>query len=350
MFEKASRFALTISLVTALAACSQQPARPEIAPGSLAWPPPPLQARIVYLHEIRTPEDFGVGTGFLQSLSRAIIGSEERDIGQPYGLAVARDGELLVVDNAYNAVHRLDPQDGKYSRIPRKPMAGFRNPVNVALGSDDRVFISDSVSGLVHVFTNRGDRYLRSIGEGILQRPTGLAVNPLTNELLIIDTKLSQIAVFDETTLAFKRSIGNQNSGSMNTPSFHYPTNISVSSEGTVYVADSLNFRVQVLDSALNPVTEFGKAGNAPGNFSRPKGLATDSDGHVYVIDAIFDNIQVFAPDGSLMIAFGRPGKNAGEFWMPNAICIDDQDRIYVSDAFNQRIQVFQYVKAGSGH
>lgn len=309
----------------------------------VAWPKPPLQPRISFLYEIRNPKDANIGTGFLARVSSALKGNQAQDIARPYGMATSSDGELFIIDNGYQAVHVFDIDNRKYSLFPERRPDDFINPVNIALGSNGAIYVSDSASGVLHVFNNRGQAYKGSIGGGVLQRPTGIAVNKTTSELLVLDTKASTLVVFDEPTLRLKRIIGNSKDKDMQGATFHYPTNIATTLSGDVYVADSLNFRIQILNSALERIGEFGAAGTSPGEFSRPKGIATDSDGHIYVVDAIFDNVQVFKPNGELLIAFGGPGHGAGKFWLPNAICIDDRDRIYVSDAYNQRIQVFQY-------
>lgn len=340
---------LVVAALMLFGGCATAPSTQVLDTSALVWPAPPQAARIAYLHEIRSPSDLNIGKGFFTRIAEAIKGSEPREISQPYGMVSSGSGKLYIVDNAYQAIHVLDTRKGNYARFPERPPDDFKNPVNLALGSGNRIFVSDSVSGLVHVFDNQKFAHLGSFGQELLVRPTGLAVNPVTDELLVVDTKRSQIAVFDEPTLQFKRFVGGEpkSDGGEAEISFHYPTNIAVGADGRVLISDSLNFRVQVLDSTLHNSTEFGAPGNEPGYFSRPKGLAVDSDGHVYVIDAIFDNVQIFSPDGELLLAFGGPGNTPGKFWLPNAIFIDSNDQIYVSDSFNQRIQVFQYLRDG---
>jgi DNA-binding beta-propeller fold protein YncE len=278
-------------------------------------------------------------------MAEAFRGSSSKEINSPYGLARDGRGRLYVVDNIFQAVHVFDTEDNRYYRFPERSLDGFEHPIGVASGTADRIYISDSVGARVHVFEDGGKIYKGSIGEGLLQRPTGLSVNHHTGELLVLDTSASRLLVFDERDLLYKRTVGDPQAETENSPIFHYPTNISVSQEGRVYVSDSLNFRVQALSSDLEAISTFGAPGDTPGNFSRPKGVATDSDGHVYVIDALFDNVQVFNDQGELLLAFGGPGNAPGKFWLPNAIHIDSQDRIYVSDAYNKRVQVFQYLK-----
>jgi hypothetical protein len=46
-----------------------------------------------------------------------------------------------------------------------------------------------------------------------------------------------------------------------------------VDAEGNLYVADTLNFRVQIFDPTGVLVTTFGSQGSAPGQFLKVKGL-----------------------------------------------------------------------------
>ncbi len=328
-----------------LAACAQQGPITETPAVDLVWPAPPATPRIRFLYTLSQPGDVDINPGFFRRMAEVFRGSGPNDIRNPYGLALDAEGRMFIVDNHYQAIHVYDPTKNKYFRFPKRSVDDFRNPVGIALGSGGNIFVSDSVAGRVHVFADLGREYAGSIGSGQLQRPTGVAVNHVTGELLVVDTLASQLMVYDEGSLRFKRAVGENNGTADGAPTFHYPTHITVAGDGQVYVTDSLNFRIQVLDPKLKPIGSFGISGDAPGNFSRPKGVATDSDGHVYVIDALFDNVQIFDDEGDLLLAFGGPGNAPGKFWLPNAIFIDPADRIYVSDAYNKRVQVFQYLR-----
>ena len=328
-----------------LISCVQQPQMVAAPAVDLVWPPAPEPPRIRYLYELSRPEDVNIRPGWLGRLVRAIRGRQETKISKPYGITSDAEGRLYLVDNFYQAVHVFDVAKGRYHRFPETRPEGFVNPVGVALGEAGRIYVSDSVGGQVHVFAKLGSQYLGSFGAGLLQRPTGLTVNRQTGDLLVLDTIASTLLVYDEGGQDLKRIVGRLSGSPGDELMFHAPTNIAVAADGRIYVSDSLNFRVQILNSELELIGGFGAAGDIPGSFSRPKGLAADSDGHVYVIDALFDNVQIFDEQGSLLLAFGGPGNALGKFWLPNAIHIDANDRIYVSDAYNQRVQVFQYLK-----
>lgn len=339
------RIAITVLVLVALVSCSEPtPPVPAEPRPDLVWPPAPMTPRIMFLQTLSKPEDAGVRAGLLDRVWVFLEGAPERPTTAPYGLFKDTDGRLYVVDTFQKAVQVFDTESADHYWFPDEPIEGFNSPIGVVADGAGMVYVSDSESNAVHLFADHGKRYLRSFGHGVLSRPTGLALDPVRGKLLVADTLASQIVVFDTNDLRPVRFVGHEGTDPR---SFHYPTNIALAPDGRVYVTDSMNFRIQRLDSDLAFLGSFGQIGDTPGDFSRPKGVGVDSEGHVYVVDALFDNVQIFDAEGRLLLAFGSPGSEPGKFWLPNSIFVDEQDRIYVSDAYNQRIQVFQYLKEG---
>ena len=66
---------------------------------------------------------------------------------------------------------------------------------------------------------------------------------------------------------------------------FNFPTFIWIDNKGIVYLVDTMNYRIQILDKTGNFIFSFGSIGDATGYFARPKGIATDSHGNIYVAD-----------------------------------------------------------------
>ena len=307
---------------------------------SLQWPPAPQAARISYLYSVMTPADVEIGRGWFGKTWQFIKGKKEEGLARPQGVHVDSAGRLYVVDTYQKKVHVFDGKSSKYFSFPDKPLDNFEYPIGVTADKSGRVYVSDAVTKRVHVFESFGKKHVASIGSDQLMRPTGLALRANDGELLVVDTLASKIVVFDTNDFSIKSRAGYKGD---QRDALHYPTDIALAPDGNVFVTDSLNFRIQKLDSDLRFLGHFGNAGDGPGSFSRPKGVAVDSDENVYVVDALFDNVQIFNKNGDLLLAFGTAGHSPGEFWLPNDIYIDDNDHIYVSDSYNSRIQVFEY-------
>lgn len=337
--------AVLLAMLAALAGCGEPPRlETKTPPVDLVWPSPPMTPRIRFVATLKTAADAGIRRSWLNNVWAFVKGAPERRMSRPFAITMDTEGRLYVVDTFHKAVQVFDVKNAEQYWFPRDEIENFSNPVGIAAGPEGRLYVSDSVANVVHVFEDGGRRYVRAVGRGALRRPTGIAVDGTTGDILVADTLSSQIVVIDAGSLEVKKFIGREGT---EPDAFHSPTNIAVAENGTVYVSDSLNNRVQVLGRNFEFQMSFGQPGDSPGDFSRPKGVAVDSEGHVYVVDALFDNVQVFDRQGRLLLAFGSPGSEPGRFWLPNDIYIDRDDRIYVTDSFNQRIQVFQYLKEG---
>ena len=69
----------------------------------------------------------------------------------------------------------------------------------------------------------------------------------------------------------FVKSVGQEGDESLQ---FNYPSGIAVHPSGRVFVADSLNHCIQVLNSDLTYSHMFGSKGSAPGQFRRSRDVA----------------------------------------------------------------------------
>lgn len=308
---------------------------------AMVWPKPPEIPRIFLVNSISGPEDLNIKKSSVKKLFDLLTGFKERSIVKPYGLEAEAAGRFFVVDVANKLVHVFDAANRAYYSFPGRE-TDLESPIDVAVGTNGNVYVTDSKRAVVKIFKDFGKKYEGEIGEGLFERPTGIAVNEKSGELLVVDTKTSQIIRYDIEKLELKGVVGRRGEQE---GMFHFPTNIFVSKDGRIFVSDSLNFRIQIFSPDWKFLDSFGKAGNSPGFFSRPRGVAVDSDGNIYVVDALFDNVQIFNTEGKLLMDFGGPGYGYGEFWLPSGIFIDSKDRIYVSDTYNKRVQVFQYLR-----
>jgi DNA-binding beta-propeller fold protein YncE len=95
------------------------------------------------------------------------------------------------------------------------------------------------------------------------------------------------------------------------------------------------------LAANYNLVKKWGSQGIGDGQFNRPAGIAYDStDGIVYVLDTMNNRVQKFDTEGNFLSKWGLPGKGNGQFSDPTGIVLDSvSNLIYITDNDNHRVQ-----------
>ncbi len=124
---------------------------------------------------------------------------------------------------------------------------------------------------------------------------------------------------------------------------FNEPWGVAVGPDGSVYVSDTWNYRIQKFTASgqfIKMWTTYGPAG-AQQTFYGPRGIAVDAQGRVYVVDTGNKRIVIFDSDGNYITEFGEAGLDPGQFDEPVGITIDSSGVIYITDTWNQRIQTF---------
>lgn len=100
--------------------------------------------------------------------------------------------------------------------------------------------------------------------------------------------------------------------------------------DGLIYVADTGNNRILVLDSDLRAQRVI-TGGEKP--FNAPHGVYADADGDIFVADTNNACIVHLAPDGTFVEEFGQPDSelyDAAYGFRPLKLCIDTVGQFYV--------------------
>ncbi|MCC7634165.1 gluconolaconase [Stenotrophomonas rhizophila] len=134
---------------------------------------------------------------------------------------------------------------------------------------------------------------------------------------------------------------------------FNTPSGIAVDAAGTVYVADTGNnvIRAVAPDGQVRTLAGDGQRGFADGpaaqaRFDAPMGVAVGRDGRVFVADTYNDRIRVIEPDGQVRTLAGgaAPGLVDGVGQLarldtPVAVVLDHHGRLLIADLFNNAVR-----------
>ena len=325
-------------------AAGQKKKAPAAAKTELVWPLPPEQPRIRYLATYRGFADFKQKTS---RWIRLLLGPDQmrtvEALVKPYGVTAAPNGRVYVTDTAVRKVFVFDPTAKTVGFVGESGVGRVVKPIGVAADDDGRVFVADATLNRVFGYGPDGALAIAIGREGELENPSGLALDRKLKRIYVADATKHQVLCYSAADGAFIRAIGERG---VDPGQFNFPTNLFVDQQSRLYVADTMNFRVQVFDAEGKVLTTFGSQGDTAGKLNRPKGVGVDSEGHIYVADASFNNFQIFDAEGALLLFVGLAGGGPGEFFLPAGLFVDDRDRIYVADQGNARVQVFEYIKA----
>jgi len=125
---------------------------------------------------------------------------------------------------------------------------------------------------------------------------------------------------------------------------FNYPTALAFAGDGSLFVVDQINARVQIFSPDGEYLETLGGRGTGYGQFVRPKDIAIDALDYVYVTDGAFNNVQIFNRDLELLTFVGRGGNGPGEFQVPGGVAANEQG-FAVVDQLGKRVQIFRYLQ-----
>jgi DNA-binding beta-propeller fold protein YncE/tetratricopeptide (TPR) repeat protein len=255
-----------------------------------------------------------------------------RDLPLPPGrLLAGEDGIPLIFDDNTQRLSKWSGDDSKTSdHIVSSGEEGDQ---------EGHIWTVDKERHCLREF-DTGGKLLRTVGrrgkgDGEFYYPSALEVH--RGDLYVADTGNSRIQVLDGSG-KFIRSFSGAGAGKGELDS---PVDLAFDQKNRLYIADEGLNKIVKTDSEGNFISEFGSEGSGPGRLDRPKGLFVIGD-EVYVLNSENNRIEVFDTNDEYRRKFGSPGKGKGEFSEPSAMFIDQNYNLFVLDKGNNRVQVLR--------
>ena len=249
-------------------------------------------------------------------------------LDNPWGIAINSQGEIYVTEYHLGWITVYSSSGRK---AQDKILQEFELPTGIAIDADDNVYVASK--NKLQKFNNKG-----KLVESISFEGSNNGVTVHHNELYVCDSRNNRVLEYDlnlKLIGSFSKA-GRQLRG---------PSDIAFDSNGNMYIADSGNSPLVILDREkqyINSLMGFPSFFSGSG---QPQGVHVSGD-RVYVSTDL-NKIFVFSISGnlffshSLVHSFGAKGRELGQFQSPLGIAVDRNGFLYVCDHLNGRIQVF---------
>lgn len=298
----------------------------------------------------------------------SIYGSPEDKLRGPRGLGVDADGNVYIADSANNRVVVYDAagqrvirtivikeadslkaaellanqykdklrKSGKNDAAKSVKVKDFQHqkfnygPRSVAVAEDGRIFVA--AKGRVLVYSAGGEE-LKDVK--FKSSPICLTI---AGDRLYIGSR-DTLSIF---TLAMK-PVSQWVRWGKKAGEYDAISGIAVAADGTIYISELLNNRMQALSKKGEPLWAIGRPAKSMKDstvtFDAPAGIALGADGNIYMLDAFTSTIHVFDKKGKKLGTAGALGQKDGQFNMPGEIRLVRDDVFVVADTFNDRVQ-----------
>jgi sugar lactone lactonase YvrE len=302
----------------------------------------------------------------------------------PEGIALDRAGNFFIADTYQHRVRRVDAATGRIATVAGNGVAGFSgdggpgtqarlgSPTSVAVDSEGNLFIAekrnhvvrrlDSLTGRIETVAGSGSKGFAGDGgpaaESLLDNPSDLDIDP-AGRLLIADTDNHRIRVLAgeviETVVGGGRPGDFVGDGELATDArLAYPRGLAVDSSGSVYVADSIHFRMRKVDGPTGRIETVGGNGDstfffgdgeiaAAAALSSPQDVAFDATGNLYIadtsnnrvrrVDSETGRIETVAGNGEFGFPFDGDLATETGIAGPQGIALDLSGNLYISNS-----------------
>ena len=268
-------------------------------------------------------------------------------VNSPRGMSVDASGRMYVSDWWNQRAVRVEADGTGFlswgQRGTRSDPGSFNFAWDLAVQpGTGRVFVANRESHEITVFTADGQFVTkwgsRGTGPGQLQFPQGLEFAP-DGDLVVADSgngRLERFAIAADGTGTFRTAYGSLGTA---LGQLRMPTGVDIAPDGTIWVADTLNNRVQALNPATGVWRSYAKPVSStftPG-FIVPWGVTVAPDGAIWVADSGRQRLVRMSDTGQLSYVVTGESLGLGALKSPFDIEFSGTSA-YVSDTWNNRV------------
>jgi hypothetical protein len=260
------------------------------------------------------------------------------ELDSPAGLALDSAGNLYIADTHNHRIREVSAATGLISTIAGTGVAGYS-----------------------------GDGGLATVAE--LALPTALGIDA-TGNLYIADTNNHRVRKIATGNGVITTVAGNGieafagDGGVATAASIDSPNGLALDSAGDLYIADTHNGRVRIVNAATGLISTVAGAGVTGGNvqsfggdgatansagLALPRGLTLDSAGNLYIADSANHRIRKVAASGGVISTVAGQGTEnfagdsapavAANLDTPRSVAISPGGLLTLADTHNQRIR-----------
>ena len=284
-------------------------------------------------------------------------GSEPGQLHNPSGIAVGVDGNIYVSDSGNARVQVFTP-DGRHLATWQLPSTS--RPVGLALRPDGVAFVTDFTGDQVFVLDAGGTVVTTWFDEADpFQAPSGITLTP-HGTVLVVEFMGQRVRELDADGrfirfisggptaadyVASRAPIPGMEQMAAAGQLYIYPSDAAVAPDGTIYVTNTHAYELLVFAPNGELSAGWGEKGAEPGQWEVPVGVATDQAGRIYVADSANFRVQVLDATGDALLmsrADERWYETTRKNYSPTDVAVAADGRLYVADFAASKVQRFR--------
>ena len=256
------------------------------------------------------------------------------NLDRPWKLAVFDNGDIVVAEWGRDCVTIIPSTEKDQSPLPgttkRRRIEKFIVPRGVAITKDGHLLVTDNHR--LQKLTTDGV-CLKSVGSAIsgsgeleFLYPDGITVHPTTGQIFVAEHGNNRIQVLND-NLTFSHMITLHGDKQLNRPD-----DLSLDNDGYLYIADWGNNCITKVTTAGEYMTRIGSGESASNQLSYPSSIVINNN-ILYIAES--GKVSIFDTEGCFLHSFDGTFRSS-----PEGIAIDKLGNLYVSDTWNDRIVV----------